>query len=319
MATHNHTYHTKSPVLFLIYNRPLLTKQVFEQIKIAKPTRLYVAADGPRPHKPGDDALCRETRDIIKSVDWECEVKTLFRTENGGCKEAVSAAVTWFFDHEEEGIILEDDCLPANSFFYFCDTLLEKYRYDTRIRHITGSNQQQGRKWGNASYYFSDITYVWGWAGWRRVWNDYDKDLLGYDEEEGKRHLSEIFNDDLVTKQWLKNFMEQKAGKIDSWAWPLTFINFFNSGLCIIPNQNLVSNLGFGEDATHTMNKASLQGNVPVAQITDITHPVFIFAEKKADLFSIGYEFGVDEIRRKNNLLRRRFKRWLKGLFVKKH
>ena len=163
-------YQTKSAVLFVVFNRPDTTKRVFEAIRLAKPKRLYITTDGPRPNMPDDVQLCKQTREIVSVVDWDCEVKTLFREENAGCKNGVSAAINWFFDHEEEGIILEDDCLPANSFFKFCDTLLEKYRYDTRVRHITGCNLQFGKKWGDASYYFSNLTNGWGWASWRRAW-----------------------------------------------------------------------------------------------------------------------------------------------------
>jgi hypothetical protein len=141
-------YQIKSAVLFIIFNRPDTTKQVFAKIKVGKPRRFYVAADGPRTDRPGEDELCKQTRAIINEVDWDCDVKTLFRTTNGGCKEAVSSVITWFFENEEEGIILEDDCLPADSFFRFCDTLLEKYRFDNRIGNISGRNLQHGKKWG---------------------------------------------------------------------------------------------------------------------------------------------------------------------------
>src|SRR4051794_16793681 len=122
-------YHVRSPLLFIIFNRPDTTQKVFDQIKKAKPTRLYVAADGPRITRTSDYILCKQTRNIVNDIDWDCEVKTLFREKNLGCKEAVSSAITWFFENEEEGIILEDDCLPADSFFKFCDLLLEKYRF----------------------------------------------------------------------------------------------------------------------------------------------------------------------------------------------
>ena len=309
-------YKTKSAVLFLLFNRPGTTQQVFDQIKLAQPKRLYVAADGPRSGNAADVELCKQTRNIIKGVDWECEVKTLFREKNGGCKEAVSAAVNWFFEQEEEGIVLEDDCLPANSFFRYCDTLLEKYRYDSRIRHITGCNLQQGNKWGDCTYYFSNISHVWGWAGWRRVWKDYDKNLSRYDKDEAKRHLSDIFPNPIIADCWAKFFADQKDGKINSWAFPLTFINFFNNGLCAIPNENLISNLGFHEGATHTINKDSLNANIPLSEIGEIKHPMFIIPEKRADEFSLGYEFNVDETTRKQNLPRRRLKRWFKSLFA---
>lgn len=310
-------YETRSAVLFLVFNRPDVTYKVFDQIKEAKPKRLYIAADGPRTNKEGEALLCEKTRAIIKQVNWNCEIKTLFREKNLGCKEAISSAITWFFDHEEEGIILEDDCLPTNSFFRFCDTLLEKYRHDTRVRHITGCNLQQGKKWGDATYYFSNISHVWGWAGWKRVWNEYDKSLTSYNNNEVKRQLSNIFSDPLIVDSWYDIFTQIKAGKINSWAYPLGFLNFFNNGLCIIPNYNLVSNIGFGENATHTSNDDSLNANVELQEITTIKDPMVFLPEKKADEFSLGYEFHVEERRRKQQLLRRRVKRWFKSLLIK--
>ena len=160
-------YIAQSPVLFLVFNRPDTTLRVFSEIRKAQPKKLYIAADGPRAERPNEDLLCQQTLDIFKKIDWPCEIQTLFRKENLGCKEAVSSAITWFFEREEEGIILEDDCLPAPSFFRYCDTLLEKYRFDTRIRHIAGVNHHSGKRWGDASIFFANHTHVWGWASWR--------------------------------------------------------------------------------------------------------------------------------------------------------
>jgi hypothetical protein len=170
----------------MIFRRPDFTSRVFEQIRNVRPARLYIAADGPRSGREGEQQLCIETRAIIEQIDWDCELKTLFREKNLGCKMAISSAIDWFFEQEEEGIILEDDCLPNQSFFRFCDTMLEKYRNDDRIRHISGCNLQHGKKWGTASYYFSNLTHAWGWANWRRVWKDYDRDLKLYDTKDVK-------------------------------------------------------------------------------------------------------------------------------------
>jgi hypothetical protein len=241
-------------------------------------------------------------------------VKTFYKEENAGCKHAVSSAVTWFFNHEEEGIILEDDCLPANSFFKFCDTLLEKYRDDTRIRHITGCNLQQGKKWGNGSYYFSNRTHVWGWASWKRAWKDYDVDLKNYNSDGIRERLMNIYQDSLVVECWVNIFKELKTGKNSSWAYPLDFINFFNNGLTIIPNENLISNIGFDSNATHTIEKDSVFANVPLAEIEQIVHPSFILPEKQADLFIMNNHFNIAEKRRKQNRLRKRAKRWLKSV-----
>ncbi len=308
-------YQTKSAVLFLIFNRPDTTHRVFEQIRAAKPKRLYIAADAPRPNKPEDELLCERAREIVSLIDWDCELKTLFRNKNAGCRDAVSAAVTWFFDQEEEGIILEDDCLPANSFFKFCDMLLDKYREDTRIRHITGCNLQQGKKWGDSSYYFSNRTHVWGWAGWRRVWKEYDKSLIKYDSVEIKEKLRNIYEDPLVVESWATIFNEVKAGKINSWAYPLDFINFFNNGLVIIPNENLISNIGFKEGATNTVTEDSVYANIPLAEMDEITHPLFVVPEKQADLFIINNDFDIETKRRKQKSVRKKVKRWAKSMF----
>jgi hypothetical protein len=308
-------YNTKSPVLFLIFNRPDTTLRVFNEIRYAKPSKLYIAADGPRPGNENDERLCQETISIVKHIDWECEVKTMFRQNNLGCKEAISSAIDWFFASEEEGIILEDDCLPAKSFFRYCDTLLEKYRFDTRIRHIGGVNLQLGTKWGEASTYFTNNTHVWGWASWRRVWNDYDKDLKMYHEDEVGDQLANIFSNSLILTTWKEIFRDVKAGKINTWDYQLAFINYFNNGLAINPNVNLISNIGFGADATHTMDLDNRYANCPLEEIAEITYPKYILPAKQADYAVLDYEFKIEERTRKHNLLRRRFKRWLKRQF----
>lgn len=318
MSSARQNYQTKSPVLFIIFNRPNTTARVFEKIREAQPSRLYIAADGPRTNREGEAALCAQTREVAAKVDWDCDVKTLFKEKNVGCKEAEASAMTWFFDNEEEGIILEDDCLPANSFFRFCDVLLEKYRFDTRIRHITGNNFQRGKKWGNASYYFSKNTHGWGWAGWRRVWKDYDKDLKQYDEKDIKEKLTNVFDDSLVIESWYNIFKGLKAGEINTWDYQYGLINFFNNGLCITPNVNMVSNIGFGADATHTTESDHIFANIPVVEIDEITHPIYFLAEKQADAYTLNDQFNIAERRRKQNLLRRRFKRWLRSFIGNK-
>jgi len=314
---HKEPYQTKSAVLFLIFNRPDTTKRVFEQIKVAKPRRLYIAADAPRQGVARDQELCRQTREIVSQIDWDCEIKKLYRNKNVGCRKGVSSAVTWFFDHEEEGIILEDDCVPANSFFKFCDTLLEKYRDDTRIRHITGCNMQQGKKWGSGSYYFSNRTHVWGWASWKRVWNDYDLNLSKYNKDDIKERLLNIYNDTLVAEGWAEIFSQVKAGVINSWAYPLDFINFFNNGLVAIPNENLISNIGFGSEMTNVTLEKSIFDHIPLSEIDTITHPVFILPEKQADLFIINHNFNLDEKRRRQHALKYEMKKWVKSLMNK--
>jgi len=307
-------YHVKSPILFIVFNRPDTTDQVFNQIRNAQPRRLYIAADGPRKNKKEESLVCEEVRNIATKVDWPCEVKTLFRDENLGCRDAVSSAISWFFDQEESGIVLEDDCLPSNSFFAFCDEMLERYKHDTRVRHITGCNLQYGKVWGDASYYFSNLTIVWGWASWRRVWQEYDKTLQQYSHEGAVAQLENIFTNQHVLNAWGDIFKKTKSGEINTWDYQLTFTNFFNNGLSIIPNQNLISNIGFGTGATHTESSESKYANVPLGVLENITHPLYILPQKQADYLVLEYEFKLKDIYRKHNKLSRRFKRWLRSL-----
>jgi hypothetical protein len=307
------SYRTKSAVLFVIFNRPETTAKVFEQIKIAQPARLYIVADGPRADVEGDSENCKQTRAITAHIDWECDVKRLERTENLGCREGVSAAIDWFFSFEEEGIILEDDCLPASSFFRFCDTMLDKYRNDTRVRHITGCNLQQGKKWGAASYYFSNRTHVWGWASWRRVWKDYDKNLTRFKSEEVREHMLNVYPDAMMADHWTSIFNRVKAGEINSWAYPLDFVNFFNNGLTVIPNQNLISNIGFGQGATQTVNSNNTSANVPLKEIGEISAPLFMIPEKRADYFTMLNDFNITR-RTRNKYFIKQKTNWFKSL-----
>lgn len=308
-------YKVTSPILFLIFNRPDTTLQVFNRIKEVKPSRLYIAADGPRADKPQEEELCKQTRAILSEIDWECTVKTLYRPDNLGCKVAVSSALTWFFGQEEEGIVLEDDCLPAISFFYFCDQMLEKYRFDERIRHVSGCNLQLGKTWGEASYYFAESTNIWGWASWSRVMKDYDPDMKCYDESEISQLFHQLFCDTFLAELWVNIFKELKADKINTWDFQLAFLNYFNHGLSVNPNTNLVSNIGFRADATHTPDPNAPYANIPFQEITTIKHPKHFSPEKQADYAIFLKEFDLEERKRKHFSYRRRFKRWLKRKF----
>lgn len=304
------TYKVTSPILFLIFNRPEETQKVFEQIRKVRPGRLFIAADGPRENKDGEALLCEKTREIVSLVDWDCEVKTLFREGNLGCKYAVSSAISWFFDQVDEGIILEDDCLPQNDFFYFCDTLLERYRFDSRIMHIGGTNFHKDTKWGDASYYFSNISNVWGWASWKRAWEMYDVELSRYKSIDTVPYFYSIFKNMIIAETWAEKFKELQENKIDTWDYQWTITVMLNNGLTIVPNTNLISNIGFGVNATHTVATASEVANMKVGPIGEITHPVIILAEKAADLVVLNREFRVKRQKRKKVI--RTFKFWKK-------
>jgi hypothetical protein len=169
-----------TPILFLIFNRPDTTDKVFEKIREIQPRQLFISADGPRPDRKDEREKCEEARKVIQKIDWKCELKTNFSEKNLGCRVGVSSGIDWFFSQVSKGIILEDDCLPDASFFNFCKVLLEYYRNDERIMHIGGINVQDGRMRGTASYYFSKISHIWGWATWKRAWEKYDVNIRTY-------------------------------------------------------------------------------------------------------------------------------------------
>lgn len=258
------------PILFLIFNRPDTTERVFQEIRKQQPKYLYVAADGPRLNRPDDVVKCEETRAIIKQVDWDCELKLLFRDENLGCGPAVSGAITWFFDQVEMGIILEDDCLPHPDFFPYCKELLLKYKDVDKVKWISGSNF--GIKIENAdlSYYFSANIFVWGWASWKRVWKDFHYDLNDFDKKEVFAKIDSYF-DSLGQRCYCKNrFLIIRSKKvaakrrINSWAYPATFSIWMKDGLSIVPQKNLIKNIGFGDDATHTTSNAIIFETEPI-------------------------------------------------------
>ncbi len=232
----------------------------------------------------------------------------------------VTAGISWFFENETEGIILEDDCVPNSSFFYFSDAMLETYRDDNRINTITGTNLQMGQQWGSASYYFSQFSNIWGWATWKRFWKKYDPSMSKYKVEDVSVQLSKIFDDVFLKQAWLEIFEKLKGNKLDTWDHQLQFLNFFENGLCVTPNVNLISNIGFRPDATHTNMplKHAYHANLPTSEINEIVHPLYFLPERKADYFFLKKEFYLEEKWQqfaKNKLLRRRFKRWVRNLF----
>jgi GR25 family glycosyltransferase involved in LPS biosynthesis len=243
----------KKPVLFLIFNRPDTTKQVFEAIREYRPKQLFIAADGARNEK--ELKLCNETRDIVKNIDWDCKVETLFREENLGCRNAVSSAIDWFFENVEDGIILEDDCLPNQSFFTFCEDMLDKYKNDENIMHIGGNNFQLGRRVTKNDYYFSKLNHVWGWATWKKSWQKYQIEMEELEPFFKNRKIEKIFKNRKIIKYWSDIFKNVKNKKIDTWAYQWTYSLWLNDGLSILPSKNLVQNIGFNNKATHTTHK----------------------------------------------------------------
>ena len=279
----------KTPVVFIIHKRVSTALKVFKAIREASPTRLLVVADGPRRDREGEVEKCAATRAIIDRVDWDCEVSTNFSEANLGCKIRISSGLNWAFDLVNEAIILEDDCVPHPNFFRFCSDLLDFYRDDKRIMSISGYNIQLGRKRSKYSYYFSRYPQVWGWATWKRAWDLFDVNMKAWPEVRDSNLLCGLTSDTRTLKYWERIFDENYSGGRDSWAYPLTFCFLAQNGLSIIPNVNLVSNIGFGEDASNTVASAneSIYANMAVSEVEfPLRHPPFVIQNVAADEFA---------------------------------
>lgn len=250
-------------VLFLVFNRLETTKVVFESIRRAKPKKLYISSDGSRESRINEDEKVKEVRDyLLSNIDWPCDVKTLFREKNLGCKYAVSSAIDWFFKQESMGIILEDDCLPSQSFFFFCQDLLEKYKDDMRVWHISGDNFQDDNIRGEADYYFSRYNHVWGWASWADRWSKYDVEINSFPLFEQDKQIKNTWSNNKLQKYWLGLFSQVYNNRIDTWDYQWTYTCWLHTGASILPNKNMIKNIGFGEDATHTIDKNSQMSNL---------------------------------------------------------
>lgn len=255
-ANQTNDFRLEIPILFLVFNRMDTTMKVFSQIQKIKPPKLYIGCDGARQNYPGESENVKKIRTfLLENISWDCEVFTRFNKENMGCKNSVSKSIDWFFENEEMGIIIEDDCLPSHSFFQFCQELLYKYKNDQRIFLITGYNKQN--KWKNdlQDYFFSNLGGIWGWASWRRAWNHYDVDIKDIDK--------------FIAEDGFKNSLGKSLGKlkqdmifntvirdnVDTWAMQWGYARHKNNALTCIPAVSLIKNIGFGEAATHTFGE----------------------------------------------------------------
>ena len=274
----------KTPVAFIIFNRPDTTKKVFAEIAKARPPKLLVIADGPRVDHPEDAGKCAAARAIIDAVDWDCEVLTNYSDINMGCKRRVSSGLDWVFDTVEEVIILEDDCLPHSTFFRFCEELLEKYRDDERIMHIGGNNFLCARKDLQYSYYFSAYSHIWGWATWRRAWKYYDVEMKLWPTIRDCEWISSTFSDKREANYRKKIWDFVYKGDIDTWDYQWLFAISIQNGLSVLPRVNLISNLGFGRDAVHTDKYDKSRASLQTSGVEfPLSHPLFMMRDAIAD------------------------------------
>lgn len=312
-----------APVAFIIFRRPDVTARVFEQIRLAQPKQLFIIADGPRNDE--DVLSCQEARAITEQVDWDCEVFRDYSDINLGCRRRVSSGLDWVFSQVGEAIILEDDCLPSQGFFDFCQTLLNYYRNDTRIWVISGNNFQDGIKRGDGSYYFSRYNHVWGWATWKRSWQKYDAELKTWPKFRDSRLLENILEDPTEVRYWSSLFDSFfTENRIDTWDYQWTYTCWSNGGLTILPNVNLVSNIGFGAGSTNT-NVDSIKGisALPTEELINIKHPTFIIRDSVADqytfkkMFYVPPQKGVRKLATDIRIILGRFKRTVLKLYRK--
>ena len=262
----------KLPILFLIFNRPDTTRRVFDAIRAYRPERLFIAADGPRADRPGEAELCRRAREEALKCDWPCEVKTRLLDANLGCRDAVSSAVSWYFSLVDEGAILEDDCLPCPDFFRFAETMLERFRDDEMVMHISGVNFQNGVKRGAADGFFSTIPHIWGWASWKRAWRHYDADMKDYPQLRTSGELAANLPGTRYLKWVLLRMMEQtyrKSPYFDTWDVQWHYALAKRGALAVNPNANLVSNIG--GSGTHKIDSAHC--DLPFGKLPEVIAP----------------------------------------------
>lgn len=293
---------------------------MFEALRSARPRKLYLACDGPRPGDNADADKVREVHRILSSCGWTCEKKTLYQDRNLGCRVAVSAAISWFFENEPEGIIIEDDCLPHPDFFPYCAELLSRYRHDERVWCITGDNFQNGQKRGPGSYYFSKYNHIWGWASWRRCWLHYDRSLSFWPAWRHTESFKKIFSAEDERLYWTDIFQKTYEGTIDTWDYQWAAAVWRSGGMTATPQSNLVTNIGMGQHATHIKDTNS-RLMVPLKPLgSDLVHPDKREIDSDADryVFENVFRGPIQKPDRLQNRVFKRIRRLYQRALVKK-
>ncbi len=285
----------KTPVVFMVFNRPEETARVFAEIRKARPKRLLIIADGPR--SASERPVCDSVRKIVSNIDWSCTVSKNFSEKNIGCGKRIHSGLDWAFSQVDKAIILEDDCVPDPTFFSFCEEMLERYQYDEHVMHVAGTYMQEGNRnfHTKESYYFSIIPNIWGWATWRRAWQHYDFDIKQWPSLKESGELTTWFAHPAAYERFSKVWDQYYQHEIDSWDGQWTFTCIVNQGLCINPSVNLVTNIGFNDKGTHFKGD-STPGNKPLQQMKfPLIHPDIIIPNRTADTFKYRVGFGIDK------------------------
>jgi hypothetical protein len=269
-------------VVLLIFNRPEPTRRVFEQIRAARPARLLVVADGPRPGHASDAERCAAARAVTEGVDWTCQVERNYASTNLGCGRRVASGLDWAFGRETEAIILEDDCVPDVTFFPYCAELLARYRDDPRVGMVSGSNHQDGAVGIETSYFFCRYGNIWGWATWRRAWEKFDLGMSEWPRWRDGGNVERLFPRREVAAFWRRVWDETAAGKYDTWDFAWTFCYLRHGMLGILPRVSLIENVGFGSDASHTAGETRLATRA-AAMTFPLRHPATVAPDLAAE------------------------------------
>ena len=286
----------ETPVVLILYKRPHLTEVVFSAIAKVKPSRLFLVADGP--NRSSEVENCHQARSITQRVDWDCEMQTNFSDQNLGCRERIVSGLNWVFSQVDEAIILEDDCLPHSCFFRFCETLLDKYRHDNRVMEIGGGNYQLGKTRGGGSYYFSKYSHTNGWATWQRAWQYFDESIAIWPTIKQSGQW-EIMCKEKERNYWASIYQAIFDGRLNtSWDYQWQLARWFHNGLAVVPNVNLVSNVGFGPGATHTRWEWNAFAKLPTQDIGELRHPSSVICDEEADQYMFQKVFQGGFVRR---------------------
>lgn len=273
----------ETPIALIVFNRPDTTRRVFEAIRLARPQRLFVIADAPRPDRDEEAERCAEALRVATAVDWDCQLEVDIATRNLGCRQRVSTGLDRVFATVERAIVLEDDCVPSPSFFRFCEELLERYADDLRVMAVSGDNYQFGADSGPDSYYFSRFNHVWGWATWRRAWALNDAQMRAWPSARAQQFLARTIERRSVAWYFARHFERVWRGDLDSWAFAWTFACWWHGGLTALPGKNLVRNIGFGAGATHTLARHPAETLEAAELEFPLRHPVGVVRNAEAD------------------------------------
>jgi hypothetical protein len=274
-----------TPVVLIIFKRPHTTQRVFDAIRQAAPKKLFIIADGARSEVAGEAIKCTQARAIVNQIDWECEVLRNYSDVNLGAGKRIASGLDWVFEQVEEAIILEDDCLPHPTFFSFCQQLLERYRFNDRISSISAQNFYPYSQ-SSYSYYFSHHPHPWGWATWRRAWQQYDFTMSHWQTVQADQVLDHILQNPNAVKRWTSLLQAVEAGHIDAWDYQWILSCWLNGSLSIHPSVHLVENLGFGADATNTHEVSGVFARMQAKAIAfPLNHPPLIVRDVKADAY----------------------------------